>query len=106
MDLRIELGAGRPVAIGRPTTGKTLGADATTHQATAVLGRALSEVERREGLPNTVDTGRYVVIVQDPAVLNAEQRSLADTINRRGAAVDVSVMTATDTPATGRARTP
>ncbi|MFD9685191.1 hypothetical protein ACFWXO_05445 [Kitasatospora sp. NPDC059088] len=98
MELRIDLQAGGPIEFGRRTTGKTLGPGATAQQVTTVLHRALLEIERRESAPNTINEGRFVVIVQDPAILDPELRIQADTVNRRGAAVDVRVMVMPETP--------
>ncbi|MFB7380494.1 hypothetical protein ACFC6U_21940 [Kitasatospora purpeofusca] len=98
MELRIDMQAGGAIEFGRPTTGKTLGPDATAQQVSTVLQRALLEVERRESDPDTVTKGGYVVILQDPAVLDPEQRTQVDAINRRGTAVDVRVMVMTGAP--------
>ncbi|MET9396081.1 hypothetical protein [Kitasatospora sp. NPDC002965] len=98
MELRIDLQAGGPIEFGRPTTGKTLGPGATAQQVTTVLQRALLEIERRESDPDTIAKGRYAVILQDPAVLDPEQRDQVDTINRRGTAVDVRVTVMTGIP--------
>ncbi|MGV9267354.1 hypothetical protein ACWDRR_22135 [Kitasatospora sp. NPDC003701] len=97
MELRIDMQAG-PLVFGRKTTGKTLGPDATAQQVTTALHHALLEIERRESDPDTITKGRYVVILQDPVVLDPEQKDQVDTINRRGTAVDVRVMVMTETP--------
>jgi hypothetical protein len=82
--------------LDRPTTGKALPAGTSIEQCTAVLRRAVYEIEHRETEPIGTPASAFVVVMDEAAVLARFQaeptlQELVRTVHQRGTAVGVRI---------------
>ena len=85
--------------LGRAAVGKqALPADAPLNAFMAQLRRAQREIERRNGAPEAIAEGQFVIFLDEAALLardpdNTELRELLRTVLHQGRSVDVAVRT-------------